>query len=326
MTSVVKKLSLLGLGGTVLILIIALFFYSLFLPVSAQKTASKTFVVPKGQAISIIGQRLQQEGLIKNALIFRLIVKRDNLANKIQAGSFELSSNMSPDEIASALTKGTNDVWITIVEGWRIEEIAQMLARQELPEFDSEEFIKLSQGQEGYLYPDTYLIPKLSTASAIYSLLTNTFEKKVTQGLSEEIVASSKSFNEILVMASILEREAKGYEQMRQVAGVLWHRIEIGMPLQADATLQYVRGYNKTEDSWWASPSAEDKQLKSVFNTYQNPGLPPTPIANPGIDAIKAAIDPIETNNLFYIHDRRGNLHFAVTLDEHNQNVQKYLR
>ena len=110
MTSVVKKLSMFGLGSAVLILVIALFFYSLFLPVSAQKAEPQTFVVPKGQAISIIGQRLHQEGLIKNALIFRLIVKRDNLANKIQAGSFELSSDMSPDDIASALTKGTNDV------------------------------------------------------------------------------------------------------------------------------------------------------------------------------------------------------------------------
>ena len=213
-----------------------------------------------------------------------------------------------------------------MTSGWRTEEIAQMLDRQELPEFNSEEFIKLSQGQEGYLYPDTYLIPKLSTASAIYSLLTNTFEKKVTQGLSAEISTSPKPFLEILVMASILEREAKGYEQMRQVAGVLWHRIDIGMPLQADATLQYVKGYNKTEDSWWVTPLSEDKQLKSAFNTYQNPGLPPAPIANPGIDSIKAALNPIPTTYNFYIHDRQGILHFATTLEEHNQNVQKYLR
>ena len=127
-------------------------------------------------------------------------------------------------------------------------------------------------------------------------------------------------------MASILEREAKGYEQMRQVAGVLWHRIDIGMPLQADATLQYVKGYNKTEDSWWVTPLSEDKQLKSAFNTYQNPGLPPAPIANPGIDSIKAALNPIPTTYNFYIHDRQGILHFATTLEEHNQNVQKYLR
>ncbi len=113
---------------------------------------------------------------------------------------------------------------------------------------------------------------------------------------------------------------------MPVVAGILWNRVELGMALQADATLQYVKGYDEVEGSWWTPPTVADKNLQSVYNTYRYPGLPPSPIANPGIVAIQAALNPTLTDYLYYLHDRTGEIHYARTLEEHNANVASYLR
>jgi UPF0755 protein len=302
---------------------------SLFLLLSQQVDSKaqevQRFIIPKGQAVSIIGNRLQEAGLIKNSLVFRLIVRNEGLDDKIQAGSFDLSPNMNSTEIAYELTQGTNDLWVTILEGWRREEIAESLSKQELAEFSTEEFLAETVGLEGRLFPDTYLVPREVTASQIALLLEQTFERKVTVGLADEIAASPYDFADALVMASIVEREARGEDELRMVAGILWNRVEIGMALQADATLQYVKGFNEIEDSWWAPPLSADKQLPSVYNTYRYPGLPPAPIANPGLTAIEAALNPAATDYLYYLHDRTGQIHYARTLEEHNANVSEFL-
>lgn len=305
---------------------VAAYAYQQYQPVSSEFQPEERFVVPRGQGSAVIANRLAEAGLIRNPLLFRLEVRRLGLEGQLQAGSFELSSSMTLAEIAQKLTSGTEDLWITIPEGWRREEIARSLSQADLTEYDEQEFLTLSAASEGRLFPDTYLVPREATAQTIYSLLTNTFEQKVTQGLAAEFAASDKTFDQIIVMASLLEREGRGYEELRQVAGVLWKRIEIGMPLQVDATLQYAKGYNEAQQSWWATPLAADKQIASPFNTYQNPGLPPRPIANPGLDAIRAALNPAQNDYLFYIHDRQGRIHFARDLDQHNANVNRYLR
>lgn len=295
-------------------------------PVDSQSQTSQRFVIPRGQAVRVIADRLQEAGLIKNALIFQLIVKQEGLGNDIQAGSFDLSPSMSTREIAQQLTEGTNDLWVTILEGWRREEIAESLASQDLSEFSAEEFLDLTKGTEGRLFPDTYLIPREITAKQVVSLLEQTFERKVLAGLEKEIAASAYDFEDALIMASIVEREARGEAELRMVAGILWNRIEIGMALQADATLQYVKGYNATEKTWWSPPTAADKKLTSIYNTYRYPGLPPQPIANPSLAAIQAALNPAQTDYFYYLHDRTGKAHYAVTLDEHNANINAYLR
>lgn len=310
----------------VLILLVFVYATSLLKPLDINSTQSSRFVIPKGQAISIIGQRLQEEKLIKNAYAFRFIVAKEKLANKIQAGSFDLSVNMSVSEIANYLTIGTEDIWITLLEGWRVEEIAEYLENQDLDNFNKEEFITLAKPSEGMLYPDTYLIPREMSSEQILNLLLNTFEIKVTNGLSDEIEASKRDFSQVMIMASLVEREANNYEQMRRVAGILWNRIYLGMALQVDATLQYVNGYDQMQNKWWAIPSSEDKKLKSLYNTYLNPGLPPKAISNPGMNAIKAALIPLESNDLFYIHANDGMMYYASTLEGHNANVNKYLR
>lgn len=309
-----------------LFLVVFVYLYTSIQPVASSGQEALRFIIPKGQAISVIGKRLEEAGLIKNALIFRLVVKVNDYGQNIQAGSFDISPSLSTSEIATLLTTGTQDVWITILEGWRAEEIAESLDTQDLDMFDKAEFILIAQDSEGMLFPDTYLIPREMSTQNIHSMLLNTFERKIVQGLAEEISASTRDFEDVLIMASLVEREARNYEQMRKVAGILWNRIDIGMALQVDATLQYVAGYNKVQQTWWAPPSAQQKALESQFNTYMHPGLPPKPIANPGYDAIKATLLPLESDDYYYIHADDGNMYTARNLEQHNANINKHLR
>ncbi len=317
-------------GGLLLIvlllLVAALWWRYQSSPVNADTTTTTQFEIPKGQAISVIAQRLADDEIIRQPLVFRLELKRLDLERKLQAGSFELSPSMSVTEVAQTLTQGTNDEWLTLLEGWRREEIAESIERMELDQFDKEAFLELSAASEGKLFPDTYLVPKQATADQLYHLFISTFDRKVTEGLAKEIAASEHEFEEALIMASLIEREARGLTQMKEVSAILWNRQRIGMPLQVDATLQYARGYSSSQQNWWVEPTAVDRQLDSPFNTYQHPGLPPRPISNPGLDAIKAALSPNQSDNLFYIHDREGNVHYAETLEEHNANINRYLR
>lgn len=295
-------------------------------PVSNEIAESVRFIVPKGQAITIMGERLVEEGLIKHPLIFRAIVIKDGLSTKIQAGSFDISPDMSVSEIANHLTNGTQDTWVTILEGWRAEEISESLEAQDLDNFDKDEFLEFATSSEGMLYPDTYLIPREMSSEQIYHLLVNTFERKVSQGLWDEIEESDRDFDDVLIMSSLVEREARNFDQMRKVAGILWNRIDLGMALQVDATLQYSKGYDKYQQDWWSPPLSADKKVDSPYNTYLNPGLPPQPIANPSLNAITATLSPKESDDLFYIHANDGSMYTAATLEEHNANINKYLR
>ena len=302
------------------------YLYILSQPVSKETIIKTQFVVPRGQAVSIIASRLKDEGLIKSSIMFRLVVKQQKLESKLQSGSFQISSNMTPSEIATKLTQGTNDVWVTILEGWRREQVATSLVEYDLSNFDSQEFLNFTIGQEGQIFPDTYLFARESTTATVYRVIQDNFKKKVTVGLIDEIEQSNRSFSDALVMASMVEREARGYKEMRHVAGILWNRYDISMALQTDATLQYAKGYNTQTKSWWESPAGADKKIDSLFNTYLYSGLPPHPICNPGLEAIQASLNPLETKDFYYLHDRSGNIHYGQNLEEHNANVQQYLR
>lgn len=310
---------------TAVLMSLGSFFY-LYQPVDSNSVATQTFVIPKGQSVTKIGQRLEEAGLIRSAFIFRFEVKRTGLGDKIQAGSFKLGSDMSLGEILQQLTTGTEDLWITLLEGWRVEQVAESLETQHLVDFDKSEFLDLAKDKEGYLFPDTYLIPREMSAQQVLSLLENTFDKKVVNDLEDEWQKSELSLEDGVILASLVEREAKGYEEKRHVAGILLNRLDIGMALQVDATLQYAKGYSSALDEWWVTPTAADRQTPSLFNTYLNPGLPPHPIANPGLDSIKAVLNPLASDDFYYIHDGQGVIHYAKTLEEHNRNVAKYLR
>ncbi len=278
------------------------------------------FVVAKGQGIATIGAKLEEAGLVRSKHAFRLYVQLNKLDTKLQAGSFTLSPTQSTPDIAQTLTEGTEDVWITLLEGWRREEIAEYLETVDLLEFDSAEFLELTSTYEGYLFPDTYLVPKEITTTALVDLFTNTFEKKIAT-IGD---FSPSELKRLVILASLVEREARGSEQMRRVAGILENRLAINMALQVDATLQYVRG--EVAGKWWAPPLAADKDLKSAFNTYLNPGLPPRPIANPGLSALQAAHDPLESEDYFYLHAPTGEMYYAETYEEHLVNISRYLQ
>ncbi len=311
------------IGGT-----LAFYIYTQLQPVASNKQNKIEFVIPQGQSVATIGQRLQSEGLIHNGALFRVWVWHMGIGQKIQAGSFTLSPNMSTIEIANQLTLGTNDVWIKVIEGWRREEIADMLDKMQLENFNKKIFLELSKNDEGYLFPDSYLVQKNADTEHIHNLLRDTFDKKVTKDLAPDIQqaqTAGHSLRDVMTMASIVQREARDATQMKIIASILWNRVNMNMGLQADPTLQYIRGYDSILKTWWAEPSEQDKLSGSLYNTYKYRGLPPGPICSPGLDAIQAALHPAQTDYLFYMHDRQGVLHYARTLQEHDANIQKYL-
>ncbi len=303
-------------------------------PVDASKTNKVSFTVNKGESASEIGTQLESKGLIKNATAFRLLVMKNNLGTKIQSGSFLLSPSMTVQQISLALTSAPTSIRITIKQGLRREEMATFLATQDLTKFDKAEFLDLTKGQEGYLFPDTYQVSREASTKSLADLFRTTFEKKVTQGIADEIQKSPHSLKDAVIMGSILEREAKrptatdpDPTDMKMVAGILWNRIEAGIPLSVDSSLEYVGGYNTKEQTWWSESSVINNKLSSsLYNTYKYQGLPPTPISNPALAAIDASLAPIQNNYLYYLYGNDNLIHYARTLDEHNRNIDKYLR
>lgn len=280
------------------------------------KTQS-VFVIQKGQGIREIANKLKKEGLINDPIVFFLLIKKLGLEGKIQAGDFRLSPSMTPEEIAQNLTHGTLDLWITIPEGKRAEEIAEILSKK-LISYNSS-WQKVLIEKEGYLFPDTYLVPKDADINFVVSMMKNNFEDKFLK-----LNLDPLKKNEIVIIASLIEREAKFENDRTLVSSVIRNRLNINMALQIDATIQYALGYQPSKKTWWKTLSADDLKINSPYNTYKNAGLPPTAISNPGFSALEAAAFPAKTDYLYYISDKSGHNHYGKTMEEHNRNIQKY--
>jgi UPF0755 protein len=294
------------------------------LPVNKLDKSNKIFVIRPGEGLNSITKRLKNEGLIRNTLVFYLTVKQKDIDKKIQAGDFRISPSMNVLQVAEALTHGTLDEWVIIVEGLRKEEVAQIISKKfDIPEG---EFIRLAP--EGYLFPDTYLIPKQATAEAVIQILTNTFDQKFSSELEQKVSAHGLTKHEAVILASLVEREGRSDKVRQEVAGILLKRLQEGMPLQVDATVQYALGYQPQTKTWWKTDlTFEDLKINSVYNTYRNPGLPPEPICNPSLSSLSAVANGNpDTPYLFYITDPDGNMHYAKTAEEHERNVERYLR
>ena len=331
MSILLKPPSLIAYAVILVVLSFGIYFFaqSMADPVDPSQTDTQIFVIKKGQAVDSIGQSLQEAGLIKSPLGFKYVVARHGLSKNLQAGTFRLSPSMSSYEIAQELTHGTLDTWVTLIEGWRREEMAAALAAafaEHGVDFDEDEFLTLTKGQEGYLFPDTYLFPLSADEEMVVSVLANTFNQKVTQGLAQDIANSNLTLNQILTLASLVEREANTDESRKIVAGILLNRLNNDWPLQVDATLQFVLGYDPVSQSWWKPPTVAQKELNSPYNTYQNPGLPPAPIASPSLASIEAVLSPTPTDYWYYLTGNDGNMYYAKTLEQHNQNIANYLR
>lgn len=297
-------------------------------PVNRQDNTEITVVIPPGSSGAKIAQILVEKRLVRFAWAFRFSVWRQGLLRNLQAGSFRLKPSQSTDEIALTLTKGTNDVWVTIPEGWRAAEIGELL-ETELDGFrlDDPAYQTECLAYEGYLFPETYLLPRQYTATQSCRLLRQEYGRQLPFALRETIHQAGRTEEEVITLASIVQREAKRPEDMKIVAGILWNRIKLDMPLQVDATLQYIRGYDQREKTWWPRPRPEDKEIKSPYNTYLNAGLPPGPISNPGIDAIQAAIFPTSSDYYYYISSTDGQkMYYARTFEEHRANIFQYLQ
>lgn len=301
-------------------------------PVSSSQT-SQSFVIPKGSSATQIGAKLEDQGLIRNKLAFKFYAQLTGKSKKIQSGEYKLSPSYTLQKIVTQLTSGPLELWVTVPEGLRREEIVERFIKGlEKDGTDAStfrtEFMKESQGEEGYLFPDTYLFPRDATAAQVVAKMTSTFDTKIAD-YQDKISSSDLNLKQIVILASIVERESKANSERPEVAGVLLNRLNIGMGLQADATVQYAvasRDCKVGNDcTWWPTVTRADLEIASPYNTYKYRGLPPAPIANPGLSSLRAAIMPSQNDYLYYLHDADGNIHFAKTLDEHNANVRKYL-
>lgn len=289
--------------------------------VDPQETTTKRFLIPKGKTIREIAKQLKDENLINDPIIFFLYVKVNGKDKDIQAGDYSLSPSMNLEKVVDTLLHGVQDIWVTIPEGLRGEEVAEIVQKH-IPSYQSSwenSFIE----NTGYLFPDTYLVPINATEEGIIAIMKDVFYKKINEiGLSQD----SSELPRIITMASLIEREAKTDDEKGVIAGIITNRLTIGMPLQIDATVQYAKGYDDSSKRWWPTITQADyKEVNSSYNTYLNPGLPPQPISNPGLASIKAAYKPEQTEYFYYLHDKDGKIHFAKTVQEHSRNVAKYI-
>ncbi|HOC53886.1 MAG TPA: endolytic transglycosylase MltG [Candidatus Pacearchaeota archaeon] len=295
----------------------------------------KTISISKGETVLQIASSLENQGIIKNQYIFLLTAFIKNDLKSMQAGEYFLNSKMSNNEIINILVSGeTIKNKITIPEGWTNKEIAEYFESKEISEKsnilnllnsssynygflkDKPENLSL----EGYVFPDTYLLETDESLENIIKIILDNFDKKLTPELRQEISRQNKTIFEIITMASLIEKEVITYEDKQIVSGILWKRIGANMPLQVDATIIYALNEKKE------SISIEDTKINSPYNTYKYKGLPLGPICNPGIESIKAAIYPKESNYWYYLSKPNKETVFSKTLEEHNIARNKYLK
>lgn len=319
---------------------------ALYLPASVDNSPVR-FVVEPGTPARTIGRQLVEAGLITDDLLFEAYVRVNGLASALEAGTFILNPSMTMVEIAEILQDAeSSSVTITIPEGWRLEQQAEYLAEAEILDeeqaaaylnqaltgdltgLDPSRYPFLQErpagtSLEGYLFPDTYRFVKGTKPHDIISRMLDNFDRQLTPELRAQADAQKRTIHQVVTLASIVEREAQKAEERATVAGVYVNRLDREMPLQADPTVQY--GIGKP-DNWWPKDATLANGLRQPgpFNTYLSPGLPPAPIANPGLASLKAAVQPEKHEFLYFVAKGDGSHAFAKTLDEHNANVRRF--
>ena len=309
----------------------------------------RLFEIQPGETAASVTARLQEEGLIKDADLFRLYMRYHGLDHRLATGSFEVAPNLSMPEIARRLQQArVEEIIVTIPEGLRAEEVADLMNVQGI--LDGEAFLTLVNGGsasaqalgdysfipaglsslEGYLFPDTYRLPAPATPADLLTRMLDNFGQRVTPEVMASAERGRARYAAGRHMASIVEREAIQADERPIIASVYWNRVSGacsqetgGAYLQADPTVQYAAG--RPGEWWWKPPSVESyQQVESPYNTYLHPGLPPSPIASPGLSAIEAAADPAQTNYCFFLGTGDGRHVFAETLAEHQANIAQY--
>ncbi|KND49319.1 MAG: UPF0755 protein [Parcubacteria bacterium C7867-008] len=285
------------------------------------------FLVQPEHTVEQVAQDLKDQGYIRSTIAFRLALIGKVTDRGIRPGGYEISQSMDTWTLATTLTLPPYLRFVTLPQGARKEQIADILAEELFwTDEQKQEWISVDTAAsgtlaEGVYYPDTYLIPSdqppAQIAARLRGRFTNVFAPYVQEAKDKGL-----KWSDVLTLASIVERESAKNDR-HLVAGILWNRINTGMKLQADATLQYVKG---SSGNWWPVPKSEDKYLESPFNTYKYVGLPPHPIANPSPESVAAVLNPDITDCIFYLHDADHVIHCSVTYAGQKKNVQKYLK
>jgi UPF0755 protein len=327
----------------IIVLVFLVFIYSRAINSSNKEGEDQEFFIERGDSVEVIAENLKEEGLIKSKLIFKIYVKFSKKQSDFKEGAYILNSGMSIENIVEILTPRVSlkaEKWITFVEGWNINDYAKALDDSALISFDDFSaivkddnfkdyslhfsFLKSrpeGHGLEGYLFPDTYRFFYDSSPDDIVEKILLNFDKKVDSEIRDEIERQGKTIHEIITMASIIEKEVQSNEDMKIVSGILWGRIKNKQALESCATLAYILGENKDRYSY------EETRIDSPYNTYINRGLPPGPIANPGIRAIQAAVYPESTNyNYFLTDSETAETIFSRTYEEHLRNRDKHIK
>jgi UPF0755 protein len=306
-----------------LALVPLLFGILVFLTDEPLKYPEHTLVsIPEGSSSTEVAGILKNAGLVFSEKSILSALFLEGGITKIQAGDYFFDIPESSLQIARRLIEGDYRLVaeaIVVPEGATVRDMALLFEKKFDGLFDLNEFIKKAQMYEGYLFPDTYFFFPNATADIVISSLRRNFDAKILK-LTDEIEQFGKPLEEVVVMASLLEKEARELETRRMIAGVLWRRLEISMPLQVDAVFPYIIGKNTFE------VTREDLLYDSPYNTYVYKGLPPGPIGSPSFESLLAAVTPIESEYLFYLADHDGVTHYAKTFEEHVANKRRYLR
>lgn len=316
-----------------------------------------TFVVEPGETAAGVAARLEEEGLVVNAEVFRRFMSYQGLDVNLGAGTYTLRPNMNMHEVAAAFQEGgTNAVSVTIPEGWRLEQVGWLLEQQGL--MRSDDFVAQARtGQypydwlssrpagatlEGFLFPDTYQLAPDATPASVIELMLSTFDQRVVPEIEGRLAGKTlfdlslgdyrpMTIYDVVTLASIVEREAVIAEERPIIASVYLNRLnpayieETALRLSADPTIQYAKGYDPETGNWW-NPMlpGEGQTLDSPYNTFKVQGLPPGPICNPGLASILAVLNAADTNYLYFHAIGDGSHAFAATLEEHLQNQEQY--
>lgn len=283
--------------------------------------AGKVITIQKGLLSKDIYALFESEHIVRSQTVLKLCAMLSGGDKRVGSGDFLFKEPIGACKVADRLMKGISGipaVRVTVTEGMTNKQIAELLA-PELADFDQKSFIDHAHTDEGYLFPDTYFFATNATAQNVQATMRANFDKKIA--LWTPIVESAgRNLRDVIIMASILEKEARIPDDQAIVSGILWKRIEKKMPLQVDATFLYLLGKKSSE------LTAADLQIKSAYNTYKNKGLPAGPIGNPGLLAVEAAVKPKDTPYLYYLSDKAGVMHYAKTFEEHKANKAKYLK
>lgn len=280
-----------------------------------------SLTIEAGTSVSEIVGQFADAGYVRSELVLYAYLLFFHDTKDIRAGTYVFESPLGARELANHITLvGPQDTLLSLTfpEGITVLAMSR-IAKENLPLFDQDSFLSYAREKEGYLFPDTYYVPETFTDSELFDLLQTTFDEKITP-LLPAISEHALTEEGVIILASIIEREANTIESMKRVSSVLQNRLALGMPLQADASIEYILDKSLSE------LTPEDLEIESPYNTYLNKGLPPTPIGNPGLDSINAVLEPEETDYFYYITDADGNFHYAKTFDEHRANIARYLR